>query len=70
MPNHTPVFVEQRVIAYVLGHAGEGPKRISAELTRQKWGELRSPPTASTGSFGAMVLRPPPSVWLTSQGPF
>lgn len=38
MPNHTPVFIEQRVLAYALGHAGEGPKRISAELAREKWG--------------------------------
>jgi transposase InsO family protein len=40
MPNHTPVFVEQRVIAYSLGHPGEGPKRISAELGREKWGGI------------------------------
>lgn len=41
MPNHTPVFVEQRVLAYALGHAGEGPKRISAELGRAKWGGIK-----------------------------
>jgi transposase InsO family protein len=40
MPNHTPVFVEQRVLAYALGHAGEGPQRISAELRRTKWGGI------------------------------
>jgi hypothetical protein len=41
MPNHTPVFVEQRVLAYALGHPGEGPKRISAELARPKWGGIK-----------------------------
>lgn len=44
MPNHTPVFVEQRVIAYSLGPAGEGPKRIAAELARLKWGGIRISP--------------------------
>jgi transposase len=44
MPNHTPVFVEQRVLAYALGHAGEGPKRISAELARRKWGGIKISP--------------------------
>ena len=44
MPNHTPVFVEQRVLAYALGHAGEGPKRISAELGRAQWGGLKISP--------------------------
>jgi len=44
MPNHTPVFVEQRVLAYALGHAGEGPKRISAELARAKWGGIKLSP--------------------------
>jgi hypothetical protein len=46
MPNHTPVFVEQRVLPYALGHAGEGPKRISAELRRAKWGGIEISPTA------------------------
>jgi len=44
MPNHTPVFIEQRVLAYALGHAGEGPKRISAELAREKWGAIKLSP--------------------------
>ena len=44
MPNHTPVFIEQRVLAYALGHAGEGPKRISAELAREKWGANQAQP--------------------------
>ncbi len=34
MPNATPVLIEQRVIAFALGHPGFGPARISAELAR------------------------------------
>ena len=44
MPNHTPVFVEQRVLAYALGHADERPKRASAELARAKWGGIKLSP--------------------------
>lgn len=38
MPNATPVLLEQRVLAFSLGHPGLGPKRISAELARPLWG--------------------------------
>jgi transposase InsO family protein len=44
MPNATPVFVEQRVIAFALGHPGFGPDRIAAELARPKWGGIRLSP--------------------------
>ncbi|MYA33060.1 MAG: helix-turn-helix domain containing protein [Gemmatimonadales bacterium] len=38
MPNATPALVEQRVLALSLAHPGFGPKRVSAELKRAKWG--------------------------------
>ena len=38
MPNATPALVEQRVVAFSLAHPGFGPKRVSAELRRAKWG--------------------------------
>lgn len=38
MPNATPVLVEERVVAFSLAHPGFGPKRVSAELRRAKWG--------------------------------
>jgi transposase InsO family protein len=38
MPNSTPVLIEQRVLAFSLGHPGLGPKRIAAELGRPTWG--------------------------------
>ena len=44
MPNATPPFVEQRVVAFALGHPGFGPDRIAAELARPKWGGIRLSP--------------------------
>jgi len=34
MVNSAPVWLEQRVLAFALGHPGFGPKRIAAELGR------------------------------------
>jgi hypothetical protein len=33
--------LEQRIIAFALGHPELGPRRISAELARDKWGGIR-----------------------------
>jgi len=41
MPNQIGPHLEQRVIAFSLGHPGFGPRRISAELARAKWGGIR-----------------------------
>ena len=41
MPNATSPLVEQRVVAFALGHPGFGPQRIAAELARPKWGGIR-----------------------------
>ena len=41
MPNQIGPHLEQRVIAFALGHPGFGPRRISAELAREKWGGLQ-----------------------------
>src|SRR4051794_16709667 len=41
MPNQIGPHLEQRIIAFALGHPGYGPRRISAELARPKWGGLR-----------------------------
>jgi transposase InsO family protein len=38
MPNSIPVLIEQRIIAFALGHPGYGPAHIAAELRRAKWG--------------------------------
>jgi transposase len=44
MANQTSVLVEQRVVAFALGHPGFGPARIAAELAQPRWGELRLSP--------------------------
>jgi len=41
MPNQIGPNLEQRIIAFALGHPGYGPRRISAELAREKWGGVR-----------------------------
>ena len=40
MPNHLSPLVEQRIVAFALGHPGLGPARIAAELRRERWGGL------------------------------
>lgn len=44
MPNQLPAMVEERIVAFSLGHAGLGPKRIAAQLARSEWGGLRVSP--------------------------
>ena len=46
MPNATSPMVEQRVVAFALGHPGLGPARISAELARPKWGGILLSPSS------------------------
>ena len=41
MPNQIGPHLEQKVIAFCLGHPGYGPRRVSAELAREKWGGIR-----------------------------
>ena len=41
MPNEIGPHLEQRIVAFSLGHPGLGPRRISAERARPKWGGLR-----------------------------
>ena len=41
MPNQIGPHLEQRIIAFALGHPGYGPRPISAELARMKWGGIR-----------------------------
>jgi len=38
MPNQTSQLVEQRIVAFSLGHPGLGPRRISATLAQEGWG--------------------------------
>jgi transposase InsO family protein len=41
MPNQIGPHLEQRILAFALGHPGFGARRISAELAREKWGGIR-----------------------------
>jgi transposase InsO family protein len=41
MPNQIGPHLEQRIIAFALARPGFGPRRISAELRREKWGGIR-----------------------------
>jgi transposase len=40
MPNQASQLVEQRVVAFALGHPGLGPRRISATLAQERWGGI------------------------------
>lgn len=40
-PNEIGPHLEQRIVAFSLAHPGLGPRRISAELAREKWGAIR-----------------------------
>ena len=40
MPNQLSPLLEQRIVAFALGHPGLGPRRIAAELGRPRWGGI------------------------------
>jgi Homeodomain-like domain len=40
MPNQLSLLVEQRIVAFCLGHPGHGPRRIASALARPQWGGL------------------------------
>ena len=40
MPNQTSVLVEERVVAFSLGHPGLGPRRIAATMAQERWGGI------------------------------
>jgi transposase InsO family protein len=40
MPNQLPKMIEQRVLSFSIAHPGFGPRRVAAELAREKWGGI------------------------------
>lgn len=40
MPNQLSALVEQKIVAFAIGHPGLGPQRIAARLARPEWGGL------------------------------
>jgi hypothetical protein len=61
MANATSPLIEQRVVAFALGHPGFGPARVAAELARPTWVGSCSPPTGCGGCWVATASRPGPS---------
>jgi len=44
MPNQLPPHVEHRVLAFCLAYPGHGPRRVAAELARERWGGIQISP--------------------------
>jgi transposase len=40
MPSQLPMMIEERILAFSIAHPGFGPKRVAAELARDKWGAI------------------------------
>src|SRR6266545_2959472 len=40
MPNQLSLLVEERIVAFALGHPGLGPRRVASELRRPRWGGI------------------------------
>jgi transposase InsO family protein len=40
MPTQLSKMVEERILSFAIAHPGLGPKRISSELRREKWGGI------------------------------
>src|SRR5215208_1344493 len=61
MPNQLPQVLEERIIAFSLGHRGLGPRRIAAMLARPQWGGLVVSPNGSIRRCDATVCPRVPS---------
>ena len=59
MANATSVLVEQRVVAFALGHPGFGPARLAAELAQPRWGAIRLSTRAKRYGLVAGYAAPP-----------
>ena len=40
MPNALPKIIEERIVSFSIAHPGLGPRRVSSELAREKWGGI------------------------------
>jgi transposase InsO family protein len=52
MPNQLSVMVEQRIVAFALGHPGWGPRRIASRLARPEWRGLIVSPNGVYKALG------------------
>jgi hypothetical protein len=55
MPNQVPPWLEERVVAFSLGHPGLGPRRIAFQLAQPMWGELQISASGVSRCCAAMV---------------
>jgi transposase len=60
MPNQLSPLVEQRIVAFCLGHPGLGPRRVAARLARPEWGGLRVSPNGVWRCLVRHGLNPDP----------
>jgi transposase InsO family protein len=51
MPNQLPPWLEERVLAFCLGHPGLGPRRVAAQLGLAEWG---GQPISASGVFNTL----------------
>jgi len=49
MPNSIPVMIEHRIIAWALGHPGQGPAKIASELAQERSGGIAVSPSGVYG---------------------
>ena len=64
MANATSPLIEQRVVAFALGHPGFGPARVAAELAQPKWGAIR----LSTNGVWRVLRRHGLNTWARRYG--
>jgi transposase InsO family protein len=57
MPNQVPPWLEERVIAFALGHPGLRPRRIAVQLRPPMWGGLVISPSGVYNILGGHGLR-------------
>jgi Winged helix-turn helix len=63
MANATSVLVEQRVVAFALGHPGFGPARIAADLATERWGAIQLSTMGCGGCCAARPEHPRQTLW-------
>jgi hypothetical protein len=64
MPNQLSGIIEQRILAFSLAHPGLGPRRISGELARPRWGGI----LVSPNGVWRCLRRHGLSMWVDSLG--
>lgn len=60
MPNSIPLRIEERIVAFALGHPGYGPAHTPASWPARSGAASPSRPTASGGCCAATACRPGP----------